>query len=176
MHLAAQLQEALDSDAIDVSDEEILAAAAEAAEKDPKKRFSGASVRPILAARAGRPWIAIRGKSLEFRLIDLTKGATRKIVQAASRGFFQFIKTTKGVGVEFRNSSKGAFDIILNGEHVGEIVVSTGDFKNGSTTQREKVYDVSIDIEGRDFTGSRSPGSFDTLTAAKKWVQDALSR
>ncbi len=177
MRLADQLREALDSDnSIDLSDEEIFKIAAELVAKDPKKRFSATGIKEYLAKRAGRDYVIIRGGSLEMRLAALARDPRRKIVPDRARGAYQLVNATTGKGIEYRKTGQGELDILWNGEHVGEIINSVGDFKVGAMSAREKTFEVNLELPGREFTGAQAPPEFKTLTAAKKWVQDAIGR
>lgn len=179
--LSRQLAEALDDDGVsrEFSDQEILDAAAEAAKRDPKKRFSTVSLKAILREREGGDpkYVVVIGVPLERRLRNMSELpiAQRKIVPDKARGFYKMIKATRGTGVEFNSTSKGSYDILLSGEYVGEIETMEGAFI-GATRQRSKVYVVSLDVEGKDFTGHNAPPEFKALADAKKWVTTRLSR
>jgi len=154
------------------SDEEILQAAAEVVSRDPKKRFSAQSIRAFLADRENAQYVIVKGPpSLETRLQNLV--TQRKIVTDRTRGFFQLPKKTTGVGIEFKNSGGGDLEVLLNGESVGEVRVGDGEFI-GASRQREKVYSIDLDVEGKDFTGLKAPPDFKKLTDAKNWVRKAL--
>ena len=155
------------------SDEELLQAAEEVVKRDPKKRFSAQSIKNFLAERENAQYVIVKGPpSLETRLQNLV--TQRKIVTDRTRGFFLLPKKTTGVGVEFKSSGGGGFEVSLNGEWVGEIHIEDGDFIHGSSLQREKVYSIDLDVEGKDFTGRNAPPEFKKLTDAKNWVRKAL--
>lgn len=155
---------------IELSDDELLAVAEEVAKKDPKKRFTPFAIRQYLKERENADYVRLKGPEVERRLDALAK--QRKIVPDA-RGTFKIPNRTQGVGIEFRNEGQGNLSILQNGELVGEILYGDGEFI-GATRQREKVYEVVLDIEGRDFTGSKAPPSFKKLTEAKAWVKRTL--
>lgn len=174
MLLSGQLTEAIEG-ADDPSDEEILSAAADVANADPKKRFGATAVRQLIAKRRGVEYLTLK-TTMERRLADLVK-ANKGIVVDRVRGFYRFSKTSGDAeGLAFKSTSRGGFEVLLGGQSIGEITMDAGEFISGSSRQRSKVYVVDVEVEGHDFTGHNAPPYFDKLGDAKKWLRDRLSK